>query len=191
MRRFFAHIVLIFVASCSQPMYKEDLKRVPSFSSNITDPEIRTIVDEFFKLSARYNIRFTNNVTIGLSKINKGKAIGLCTYRSNFREIDLDSDYWEYASWEAKLAVTFHELTHCYCGRDHDFGDGRVYPDDSWLSNIQEFIKKKLFPNSKLLGYFDDYCPESIMHPTIVNNSCFINHYSHYVEEMFLRCDPY
>lgn len=187
---FISLLVLILLASCAKPPIRRT-KITPDHPTEISDPQIKAIVNEFMDLSKRNNIKFKNNVSIGFTKINDGNVIGTCSYRMTFREIDIDIEYWKTATWISKTALVYHELAHCYCNRDHDFGDGTLYPDDSLAYLFQSWFKKSTFNLYRPEGYFEDNCPMSIMYPKIIDDYCFRVHYNEYVEEMFNRCDAY
>lgn len=187
-------ICLIFtflVAACSQPTPKHEPKISPQYTSQISDPELKVIVDAYFDLSRRNNIVFGKNVSIGFSEIKREMVIGTCTYGQNFREIDLDSNYWKEATWNEKVALVYHELNHCYCGRAHDFDNGTMYPDNSIKYILQKFFSQIPMTPMKPEGYLDDGCPKSLMAPVILSDACFEKHYSHYATEMFNRCEPW
>lgn len=192
MGKIFILLLICAVASCAKPPIKHEVKEKQMFTAEITDPELKTITDEFFKLSKRNNIEFTNKVSMGFSKIDRGSVIGTCTYQETFREIDFDSDYWSRATWLEKVALVYHEMAHCYCERDHDFDDGKMYPDNSFKAIIQSWLAKTP-PMTPMRppGYLDDGCPKSLMHPTIIDDQCMKDHYDHYVKEMFERCEPF
>lgn len=191
MRRFIYLFLLVVIASCAQPTAKERQKNRPVFSNSISEPNLKIIVDEYFNLSSRNNIHFTKNVSIGFSKIDKKSVIGQCAFGRNWREVELDTEYWKRSTWISKIALVYHELTHCYCGRGHDFGNGEEYPDQSIKSIIDRILIRQPFSPLKPTGYLDDSCPKSIMHPIILDDYCFEKHYEYYVKEMFDRCEPY
>ena len=191
MRRFLLLILFVFIASCAKPPIKHEVKDKPSFTSEITDPELKVISEEFFRLSKRNNITFKNRVSIGFNSIDRGNIIGTCSYRPKFREIDLDIDFWKRANWAEKVALVYHELAHCYCQRDHDFDEGTMYPDSSLKAIIQGWMAKQPISLVRPDGYLEDACPKSIMHPTILDDECFKRHYDYYVKEMFVRCEPF
>lgn len=182
--------MLLFLSSCAKPPVKP-VKSFPEHSTEIVDPQIKSIYDEFMDLSKRNNINFKHKVSIGFTKIDEDAVIGTCSYRMSFREIDLDKDFWSRATWFSRTSLLYHELAHCYCNRDHDFGDGTLYPDDSLKYLLQTLFKKTTFNLYRPAGYFEDGCPLSLMHPTIINDDCLRYHYNEYIEEMFNRCDPY
>lgn len=190
MRRFFTIILFVLIASCSKPPVKTEIKEAPSYSTDITDPELKTITDEFFRLSARNNLTFSHKVSVGFSDIERDSVIGTCSYRPTFREIDLDPRYWKRATWTSKVALLYHELVHCYCERDHDYDQGEMYPDKSWKALIQDHFSGFLSP-IRPSGYLEDGCSKSNMHPVIMSNECFEKHYDHYVKEMFNRCKAF
>jgi hypothetical protein len=192
MTRLLIYILMATVASCAQPPMKgHTVKEKPNFSTEITDPQIKVITNEYFRLSDRNDIVFSNKVSIGFSKIDRGSVIGTCSFQRTFREIDLDEGYWARSTWASKVALIYHELTHCYCERGHDFGDGENYPDNTIESIIERILVKQPLTPLKPAGYMDDNCPESIMHPTILDDDCFLKHYQHYTTEMFARCEPF
>lgn len=191
MKRLILTFLLIITASCSTASVKDEIKSSPVFTDKIEDPTLKQIVNEFFVLSKRNHIAFRETVTIGFSNITKDKIIGTCTYGSNFREIDLDIEFWERSSWFSKLALVYHEMSHCYCHRMHDFDDGNPYPEGIMGIYIDfAMIRQPLTPIQPP-GYLYDNCPKSIMHPTILDSECFQKHYSYYVKEMFARCEPF
>jgi hypothetical protein len=191
MTRLFLIFSLVIIASCSTASVKDEIKSSPVFTDKIDDPTLKQITEEFFHLSKRNNVTFKEKVTIGFSSIEKDKIIGTCTYGNNFREIDLDIEFWERADWMSKVALVYHEMAHCYCRRMHDFDDGKAYPE-TVMGILIDFamIRQPLTPMQPP-GYFYDHCPKSIMHPTILDSQCFQKHYPHYVKEMFARCEPF
>lgn len=194
MRTYFISILLLFIVSCAKPPIKPPIKlkkMAPEYSTEISDPQIESIYKEFMDLSKRNNIIFNNKVSIGFTKIDDGDVIGTCSYRLNFREIDLDREFWSKASWLSRTSLLFHELAHCYCNRDHDFGDGTLYPDNSIKYLLQNLFKKITLNIYKPEGYFDDNCPVSLMYPKLISDECMRYHYNEYIEELFKRCQPY
>lgn len=187
MRRFFTLFLFVLVASCAQPEPKPHIKETPSYSTEITNPELKVITNEFMQLSTRNHITFTHKVSMGFSEIERDSVIGTCSYRPTFREIDLDPRYWKRATWISKVALVYHEMTHCYCDRDHDHDEGEMYPDKSWKAILQNYFSNIPSP-LKPSGYLEDGCPKSNMHPVIMSDECFVKHYGYYVKEMFNRC---
>lgn len=196
MRSLLLLIVVFFVTNCTQPPIKaEKAKPAPEHVGEAVDPELKVIVDEFFSLSKRFNITFQNEASIGFSNLDKYKktAIGLCTYGDGWREIDIDKNYWKRATWLSKIALVYHELAHAYCDRRHDYGKNKKYQDPEIQAIIDIFNPERI-PMSLIMtppGFFDDGCPLSLMHPTIIDDVCTKKHYDHYVREMFERCDPF
>lgn len=192
MKRLISFLILASLVSCAKPPIKEQakVKEKAVFSTEVTDPELKVITNEYFRISAYFNLTFPKKVSLGFSDIDRGNVIGTCTFGNKFREIDLDNSFWKRASWNSKIALVYHEMTHCYCTREHDFGDGTAYPDES-LKFILDRILNKIPTPLKPEGYLEDGCPKSIMHPIIVDNSCFEAHYNYYIREMFNRCNPW
>lgn len=139
--------------------------------------ELQPLVNEYKVLAARRGIYFDRPVTIGFVKIKSEGTIGVTYVGSSFREIDIDSEFWGRASEEGRKALLYHELTHAYCDRDHDYGPMRYYPPPNKILRI-----------SNGPGYLDDGCPLSVMHPIVLDDWCMSIHYNRYVYEMFDRC---
>jgi hypothetical protein len=147
------------------------------------DPKLEHFVKEYKELAAMQGITFKHDITVGFKRLNY-PTIGLTTYGSAniWREIDIDPIYWSKATELTKTALAWHELTHAYCTRGHDWGNGQVYPEYSdWNGH-----------EPKEGHYLDGSgCPLSIMYPTILEDFCTITHFSDYVVELFNRCQPY
>ncbi len=174
--------MLFVMPSCS------NIPTRPMPIHNGVDPKVEKVLDEYMYLSAQKHIQFYNKVTIGLRDIDYKSVIGVCYYGAFFREIDIDKTYWNMSTYSGKMALLFHELSHCYCGRGHDFGNKQKYPDNELKREALSFAH--LFGRD-LPGYFPDDCPMSLMHPTVVSDSCLRAHYAEYTEEMFNGCSPY
>lgn len=173
----------LILPSCSQ----NKVKLAPEYTG--VDPEAKTMVDEYLWLSAQYNITFYNKVTVGFKTIGRGNVVGLCTYGGLFREIDLDTTYWNNSTYGEKVAMFFHELTHCYCGRGHTYGKGEKYPETESGRILRALLWK--VEGGPRPGYYEDGCPTSIMHPVVVDDDCIRTHYPEYMEEMFKDCKPW
>jgi hypothetical protein len=153
------------------------------------DPRVQPLVDEYKALAKMNGIRFYNKVSIGFKKINRGNTVGVCNYGSFFREIDVDIDFWLNSTNMSRLALVFHELSHCYCTRKHDYGKDKNYPETA-LERLERALIWKVQGGEKP-GYWDDGCPKSLMYPVIPDDECLMKHYQEYVLEMFDRCKPW
>lgn len=155
------------------------------------DLKAQPFVDEYFAISKQYNIEFNNKVTIGFKNINYGNVIGICTIAPHWREIDLDIGYWLHSTNTSHLALVAHELTHCYCGRKHDYGDDKNYPEttEKRVNQVEEWFKQK--SGKSVPGYMDDGCPLSLMYPEVLDDECTRAHWQAYVQELFDRCKPF
>ena len=142
------------------------------------DPEAAPYVNQWLYLAKARGLTFDQQVTVGFANIKEAGVAGQTTYGPDYVEIDLNVKDWNRFSKVERAAVVYHELTHAYCYRDHDFGYGTPYPE------IQDE------DNPKKGGFFDDGCSFSIMCPYIMDDFCNTIHYSEYVEEMFNRCAP-
>lgn len=163
-----------------------DSKNRPEYQG--VDEKIQPLVKEYLWLSDQNHIVFYNTVTIGFKKL-KFPIIGMCNYGGNFREIDIDPDFWAEAKASDRLALVFHELTHCYCNRSHDWGKGEKYPDTE-LARIAQ-AKNWVQNGGKRPGRYEDGCPTSLMYPVVLDTDCTLEHYQDYVKEMFNRCEPW
>lgn len=140
------------------------------------DPEIAPFSKEWLELAQIEGLRFKNNITIGFKNINEPEVVGMCRYEMGFREIDIDKRYWNSSSELTKKSLVRHEMSHCYCGREHDYAENKEYYGN-------ERDKKE--------GFFEDGCPISILYPYVVSDTCMSHHYQEYSKEMFYRCTPY
>ena len=162
-------------------------KDAPSYTG--VDLGLQPYVADYIQLAAKHNVKFTEPqpVTMGFTHILSDSVIGYCTYGKNFREIDIDIVFWEKASPTTKMLLIFHEMTHCLCTRDHDYGNGEKYQPA-----IIEYLIGRGIPFYKdRPGYYQDGCPTSIMHPIILSDSCYNAHSKDYMGELFNRCSAY
>lgn len=175
--KFLIHYILILCLATAC-FYVKDIRVLPYYDE--VDPQFSGYVDEWLFLAKNNNIKFTKTVNIGFKRINIDGVVGLCHYQHFFREIDIDPIIWGRLTDISKTVLIWHELTHCYCYRDHDYAEGKEY------SSATEGE-----PKEKILGYYPDKCPLSIMSPVIIEDSCFIAHFVDYQHEQFDRCKPY
>lgn len=163
------------------------LKNKPAPEYKYIDPELAGFVDEYKSLANDRGIKFTNTVTIGFKEINHGDVVGICNYGKDFREIDIDINYWETITALQKKGLIFHELSHCYCLRKHDYDEDRPYPESK-----TSFVKSRPPPFFFIsAGFFLDGCPVSIMYPYVMGDSCMEEHEKDYNYEMLNRCSPF
>lgn len=175
--------IAFLLSSCSTP----PPRLYPAYPG--VDPKAQKLVDEFLFLSHENHLTFNRPVTVGFTNIDYGAVIGMCHYGPFFREIDLDQKFWDSSTETTKLALIFHELTHCYCYRDHDFAKGQMYEENADLRMEKELIWE--MKGGHRDGYYEDGCPTSLMYPEITEDSCTLAHYSAYVQELFNRCQPW
>jgi len=164
----FLGILTSFLFSCA------GARLIPHYDG--VDPKLEPYVQEYKTLAKYHGITFNNEVSVGFTNIDQGDIIGQTHYGLYFREIDIDKAYWFNATQITRTTLMFHELTHAYCLRDHDYGDGKKY--DKKNLNITE-------------GRFKDFCPQSIMFPYELDDNCAMAHYQEYIDEMFERCIPF
>jgi len=173
---------LVFIGllmySCVSTKTVDRVKKAPEYVG--VDPRVLRFVKEYKELAKVKGIYFQKEVTIGFKKINSETIVGETTYGSGWREIELDTNYWENSNDIEKYGLIFHELTHAYCGRLHTYGDNIDYKE----SNEEH--------KSLETGYYkEDGCPLSILFPYVLKNSCIKTHYKDYFSEMFDNCKPY
>jgi hypothetical protein len=176
--------ILLFLTSCGSVNLG---KMRPEYQG--VDPRVQSLVDEYHALAKLHGVRFYNKVSIGFKKINHGNVVGVCNYGGFFREIDIDIDYWNNSTPTARLSLVFHELTHCYCERIHDYAAGRTYPENSF-ERLHEAVLWKLVGGERP-GFWSDGCPQSLMFPVVVDTHCVNAHYQEYISEMFARCEAW
>jgi hypothetical protein len=145
------------------------------------DPKLEHFVKEFKELAEMQGITFKHGVSMGFKKLG-GTTVGLTTYGRSFREIDIDTEFFNNSTEITRNTLVWHELVHAYCYRGHTWGYGRVYPEYS------EWHGKE--PKE---GRYKDgsRCPLSIMYPSVLDDFCLLIHYGDYTTEMFRNCRPY
>lgn len=194
MKAVFVGILLgISLTSCSC----SGIKLRPEYKG--VDPRVQELVNEYKELAKTNGITFKNEVTIGFKKLSYGNSsglkkissaddnniIGLCTYGLGWREIDISEEYWKNASDMSRKILIFHENSHCFCDRDHDF-ESKPYPES--YSKRESDLIKMIATGKPLPGYYEDMCPKSLMYPEILEDYCSINHKEDYEKEMFQNC---
>lgn len=181
MKRLIICFLTVFaIFTCFPTCGTIELKLKPEYEG--VDREVKPFIDEYIKLASDRGIYFDKIVTIGFKDISEDGVMAQCYYGLGFREIDVDREYWKGMTEIEKYAVIFHEASHCYCDRGHDYSDGIPYP------TVKEMDNAPIIIDNKLPGHYLDACPYSIMYPRIVFDSCMNLHYNEYIEEMFQRC---
>lgn len=183
MYRFFLSFFVFFIlVSC----VTHPSKPYPEYPG--VDKQIKPIVDLYLRLSARKHIVFHHVITIGFKKIKNTSIIGETHYGHTWREIDIDEDFWNNSTAVSKITLVLHELTHGYCYRMHDYGDGKEYPNALRLY-LHEVINLIIKYDEN--GMLEDGCPASIMFPIVLSDYCMTAHNKFYLDEMFERCNPF
>lgn len=185
MRPYFKTLLIVYTGLflCLNLLHCSSLgKVIPEYRG--VNPKVAPFVKEFKEIAQMQGITFKHEVTIGFKNLRgTGTTIGLTTYGANFHEIDLDEPYWNNSTEITKKALLFHELTHAYCNRRHDWDGGTKYPEfETWQKGKE--------PKE---GHYSDGsgCALSIMYPIILDDFCMLLHYSDYMVEMWSRCEPY
>lgn len=174
---FITLLLIISFSNCSC----SNVKLHPEYKG--VDPKVQVLVNEYKDLAKKQGIVFDKEVTVGFKYMGGGTVIGRCTYGWGWREVDLDQWFWITSSDIVAKALLFHELTHAYCDREHDYSEGNYYPSPAEIDDPDYVIPKD--------GYYPDKCPLSIMYPIIVDEDCLKKHLEDYEIEMFNRCSPY
>lgn len=172
----FINLTLLFKIS-HKPRYKE-----PEIAKD--RKELIVEWQKFILEAEKRHIKFTKTLYLEFSHITENNVIGLCHYGENYRTIRIDITFWNHASKEQREMLMWHENTHCLCGRDHDYSDGKPYLDES----LERFFQSIYV---KLNGYMEDGCPLTVMHPIILSTECAKKHKNYYINESFNRCDPW
>lgn len=175
MIKFIVRVCLLVCLFTSLNIMLSKTKLHPKFKG--VDAQVQGDTDEWFILAALYGLNFNNPVTIGFDKINKDNIVAQCGYGLFFREITIDSTYWEKMDSVDRTMTVWHEMGHCYCNEGHQFGkDHKKYSDDG------------VSPKD---GFFSDSCPKSFMYPYIIYQGCIYEHFGEYVDDLFKNCRPY
>lgn len=179
--------VMVLLATSSASCSGLPIKKAPEYPG--VDPRAQRYLDEYLWLSGQNHIQFDGNVSIGFRDINDGNVVGFCTYGSFFREIDIDINYWNHSSNTTRMTLLYHELTHCYCERDHDYGVDLKYPPTD-AERVAQALEWQIKGGPRP-GYWDDGCAVSVMYPVVLDDLCMRTHYQEYAKEMFDRCQPW
>lgn len=198
--RFFLRVALLsFITLTQLATISQISKAKPAPEHKGVDKELLSYVNKYKDLAAKRNIKFTKEVSMGFTDIqakDKGRnVVGLCTYSKDFREIDIDRKYWVKSTKETRRTLVFHEMTHCLCGRPHDYSDGKEYPGPIVEAVMSLMRKMWNSPNEPFWhrkpGFYMDGCPLSIMYPIVLDDDCVDDHWDDYQSEMLNRCVPY
>lgn len=175
---------LLCLSSCKCSLI--NVKLAPEYKG--VDPAIQPYVNEYKELAKIQGITFKNDVTIGFKKINEGNVVGICTISHSWREIDINEIFWNNSTPVSKLALLWHEFSHCYCGRKHDYSKDKEYSLNTGglIDQMLERLGDKENP-----GFYSDFCPTSVLYPVVLDGQCFLSHYTDYAIEMFQRCESW
>ncbi len=57
-----------------------------------------------------------------IEEIHEDNIAGTCSFggRTNFRDVVIDESFWDNSSQLSREYIVFHELGHCFLGRDHE-----------------------------------------------------------------------
>lgn len=94
-----------------------------------------------------------------IEEIHEENIAGTCSVggRTTFRDVVVDQSFWENSSHLSREFIVFHELGHCFLGRDHteDCLDNRTYASlmrsglgscrDNYNFSTRDFYLDELF----------------------------------------------
>jgi hypothetical protein len=192
MRYIFTLLAIVLVLNSCGGGAKIEPRTKPHYVG--VDKSLQPELDEYVKLAKQNGIKFKRPITMGISDINvpigtESRVVGICFNYSQFKEIEIDKDQWKYHSEISRKSLLFHELTHCLCGRNHDYGNGEAYPTIE-MDEVFDFLRKWHFYIPRI-GRYVDGCPLSIMYTHVLPDSCLKTHEKDYLSEMFHRCKPW
>lgn len=108
------------------------------------------------------------DVSIGFNEQSEN-VIGVCKKMDDiYRQIEIDREYWETASKEAKMGLIFHELGHCVLDREHD----SEYFKYNGLHMRGEVPASLMFPYNFYSSHYnelEDYYKYELFHPHTEN----------------------
>lgn len=146
------------------------------------DPQLQRFVQKYKEIAKMQGIAFKHDVSMGFKTINDGATVGLTSYGNGWREVDIDTGYYNHVTELMKETLIFHELTHAYCERGHTYDHGKEWPEYAdWHGKVPKE------------GRYKDgsECPVSLMYPVVLDDFCMLTHYTDYMMEMFVDCVPY
>lgn len=126
-------------------------------------PDLKPFVDAFISEaeSRGLDIPYPSKALIIFGKDSQFEdgSVGLCYMYVLGRplQIFVDKRYWSHISMAQKTVLMYHELAHCLLNKEHT---SVTMPEN-------------------------DFCPNSIMNPSIINEECFNKYYNHYLNELF------
>ena len=141
----------LFISNCGTDIYHYDFKRTNGKPRiNGINEQIKPFYDQFSK---KLQIKL-GYIPAQFSKLDKDLA-GICwEYNGGYVEIEIDSSYWEQASYSEKEQLIFHELGHCALRLDHNEN----------ILDLKEYGK----------------IPESIMFPTVFGHRKYYETFKNY-----------
>ncbi len=100
--------LLLLLASCATRWNIQDVELTPFYDSFIQEAELRDI-----------DLQNTSRITVGFSDSLEKSYIGLCRSNSHQGEVLILRSFWDKATYNEKLMLTYHEFSHCLCDLDH------------------------------------------------------------------------
>lgn len=88
------------------------------------DDKLCTYFQKFEEAGADRNVFIdlaASGIIGSIEKIHADGTVGLCHHRSDTpNQIIIDKDFWSNASENSKEMIVFHELGHCFLGKNHN-----------------------------------------------------------------------
>ena len=145
------------------------------------NPEFNMYISSFIeKSNGLINETDFDDVYMGFKKYEDGDVVGYCSITPFYRQIDINLDWWKSHQYQlSREELIFHELGHCVLYRPHT--------EPTSTGGVLGFFERLLFDLgiSQRMGYLNDGCPASYMHPTIVDTYCINKHHKYYISEIF------
>jgi hypothetical protein len=141
-------ISFILLSACGKPIRHVDPRSVSG-----VHPEFVPYVETYLSHKGG---ALNYDIPIGFTDL-KDNTVGMCTRWSNgYRQIEVDQEYWDYASDNERSSLIAHELGHCDLNRGHS---------DDWNSIMYPY-------NIGSLNFFELFHPGSYSSKTIAHDDC-------------------
>ena len=168
-------VLLLLAACCTVNIDRMNIKGV--------DKRAQSLYNEYKRLGEQQHVKFTREVPVGFTSSLPRGIVAECFMGPDKRQVLISEEQWDTLTRTERLETIFHELTHCFCERMHDY-KGIPYPKTG--GNVAFYTDSNVS-----MFYGEDGCPKSIMFPYVIDRKCTLAHYSDYVKEMFDNCTPW
>lgn len=132
-----------------------------AYTSTPATTQIDTVFEPYMRVAPfGFNeLLKESHLVIKLGIVKNKEVVGYCSKEYSVlgltrRLIVIDKDYWNAFSYKKRQLLLWHEIGHCMFNKKHD---------------EREFLNG---------------CPRSIMHPTVLSESCIDLHYEDYLLQL-------